>query len=157
MPQSGVRRPMVLLVALGLLFLATDIAAIEMVDKDLLFENEEWKAAYDAFTVDPDALEILQKKAGDTLRIDVYLGTWCSDSQEHVPVFIKIIEALDNPTVEVTYYNIERKESPDVKFYFEEFQIERLPTFVFYRDGEEIGRIVEHPRGTLLEHILKIM
>ncbi|MBN1998381.1 thioredoxin family protein [candidate division KSB1 bacterium] len=157
MKHLGLSQPILLLVALSLLYLVADVGAIETVDKELMFGNEEWKAVYDAYTIDPDALGILQKKVGEKLKIDVYLGTWCSDSRDHVPCFIKIIEALNNPNVEVSYFNVESKDEPDVKFYIEEYQIDRLPTFVFYRNGKEIGRVVERPQGTLMQHILKIL
>ena len=39
----------------------------------------------------------------------------------------------------------------------EGFNIIRVPTFIFYKNGEEIGRFVEYPRETVEEDILKIV
>jgi hypothetical protein len=36
-------------------------------------------------------------------------------------------------------------------------RIERVPTFIVYGDGREIGRIVETPEGSLEEHLVKIL
>lgn len=35
--------------------------------------------------------------------------------------------------------------------------IERVPTFIVYADGRELGRIVETPEGSLEEHLVKIL
>ena len=35
--------------------------------------------------------------------------------------------------------------------------IERVPTFIFYKKGKEIGRFVEYPRESVEADILKIV
>jgi thioredoxin-related protein len=37
------------------------------------------------------------------------------------------------------------------------FDIKKVPTFIFYKKGEEIGRYVEYARETLEEDVLKIV
>jgi len=39
----------------------------------------------------------------------------------------------------------------------EELKVERVPTFIFYRAGTEIGRIVENPTRGILEDFLAIV
>jgi tetratricopeptide (TPR) repeat protein len=39
----------------------------------------------------------------------------------------------------------------------EGFNIHRVPTFIFYKDGKEINRIVEHPVNTFEDDILQIV
>ena len=39
----------------------------------------------------------------------------------------------------------------------EGYTIEHTPTFIFYKDGKEIGRYVEHARETIEKDILKIL
>ena len=38
-----------------------------------------------------------------------------------------------------------------------ELKIKRVPTFIFYKEGKEIGRIIESPNETLEKDFLKIV
>jgi len=128
------------------------------IDKnEMLATGQEWKDNYMNYQVDESLLETLKAKIGENLKIDVYLGTWCSDSLNNVPKFIKIIEALGADNLPVNYYNVNRKSGSDVKYYVEDLKVERVPTFIFYRDGKEIGRIIENPKNTLVEDFLEII
>jgi hypothetical protein len=139
-------------------FLSPLLTAVEKIDKNkILATGQEWKDNYMNYRVDDSLLETLKAKIGDDLKIDVYLGTWCSDSLNNVPKFIKIIEAAAAENLPVNYYNVERKPSKEVKYYVEELKVERVPTFIFYRDGKEIGRIIENPKNSLVEDFLEII
>jgi hypothetical protein len=35
--------------------------------------------------------------------------------------------------------------------------IEKVPTFIFYNDGKEIGRIIEEPKGDIGKSIVEIL
>jgi hypothetical protein len=52
---------------------------------------------------------------------------------------------------------VKRKPSKKVKYFVEELKVERVPTFIFYRDGKEIGRIIENPKTSLIEDFLEIV
>ena len=39
----------------------------------------------------------------------------------------------------------------------EGYAIRRIPTFIFYKEGEELGRYVEFPRESMEKDILKII
>lgn len=93
-------------------------------------------------------------------HIKIFLGTWCGDSKLEVPRFYKIIEAANFPEnqLEVIALNNTKeayKQSPS----HEEkgLNIHRVPTFIFYKNGKEINRIVEHPKETLERDILNIV
>jgi len=127
------------------------------IDKDnILKTGNEWMLSYDRYVPDLELLEALKGKMGHSLRIDVYLGLWCPDSLNHVPKFIKIMDRLETD-VPVNYYTVQRKASKDIKYFVEDLKVERVPTFIFYRDGKEIGRIVENPQNSLLEDFLEIV
>ncbi|WJJ97353.1 thioredoxin family protein [Algibacter luteus] len=95
------------------------------------------------------------KKLKDSLKeyeIKVFLGTWCGDSKKEVPRFYRIIEATKFPdsqlqVIAVNKTNEAYKQSPN----HEEagLNIHRVPTFIFYKNGKEVNRIVEHPKETL--------
>lgn len=129
----------------------------QMISKEqLLKTGEEWRDIYDEYEVDESLLETLNSKVDGALKIVVYLGTWCGDSRNNVPQFLKIIDTLDVQP-EVKYYDVERKPNPEVKYYVKELEVERVPTFIFYRKDKEIGRIIENPKNSLIEDFIEIV
>jgi hypothetical protein len=56
-----------------------------------------------------------------------------------VDLVLKLLDRLETG-VPVRYFDVPRKASRDVKFYVEEFNVEKVPTFIFYKDGKELGR-----------------
>lgn len=133
--------------------------AAEKIEKGkILTQEKEWQAVYDAFQPEDDFIETLKTRIGDNLKIDVYLAFWCGDSKDHVPPFLKILERVDEEgKVPVNFYTVKRKPTKETKYYVEELKVERVPTFIFYRDGKEIGRIVETPTNSLIEDFLEII
>jgi thiol-disulfide isomerase/thioredoxin len=114
-----------------------------------------FRARYDTVEVNVDLARMIgQLQTGvETL---VFFGPWCSDSKREVPHFIKIAEQAGMPTAAIRYYALDRtKESADGLT--ARHRIERVPTFIFFRDGKEIGRIVELPRSTLEGDIYEIL
>ena len=108
----------------------------------------------------PDS-QIIQNIKGkwDGVRILIVLGTWCPDSRREVPRFYRIAEETELSFSMIGLYGVDRKKmgtdaTPEV------YGIERVPTFIFLKDGKEIGRIVESPSarpGGLENDILEIL
>lgn len=81
-------------------------------------------------------------------KIIIVLGTWCSDSQQQVPRFYKLLDELQYATQFVTNICVDKnKEAGDLSL--DNLNIERVPTFIFYKDDKEIGRIIETPNESL--------
>lgn len=92
--------------------------------------------------------------------ITLFLGTWCGDSKQEVPKFYKVLEACNFPLDQLSVIAVSRKpnmykQSPQ----HEEagLNIHRVPTFIFYINGKEINRIVEHPIETFEQDIQNII
>jgi thiol-disulfide isomerase/thioredoxin len=92
--------------------------------------------------------------------ITLFMGTWCGDSKAEVPKLYKVLEACNFPMEQLTVIAVSRqadmyKQSPQ----HEEkgLNIHRVPTVIFYKNGKEINRIVEHPIATFEEDILNII
>lgn len=92
-------------------------------------------------------------------EIKAFFGTWCGDSKKYVPAFYKVLEESNFDIKNLHVYALDnregkRKQSPnhDEKG----LDIHRVPTFIFYKDGKEVNRIVEQPHVTLEEDMLKI-
>jgi len=130
-------------------------ASEEITQDKILAHSPAWQEKYDKYEPAADMLDALRQKMGPGLEIDVYLGLWCPDSRNNVPLFIKIMDRLGSGTP-VRYFDLPRKPSRDVKYYVEEFDVRRVPTFIFRRDSKEFGRIVENPKTGMLEDMLDI-
>lgn len=124
------------------------------------FEKEPFDAwfsgNYDGYEVNEEVIKEIKSKL-KRFRIEVFIGTWCEDSQLQYPHFIKILDAAKFPMRRLETYAVnENKKS----FYGEEEgkDIRFVPTFIFYRGGKEVARIVESPvSGSLEEDILMIV
>ncbi|BAO74878.1 thioredoxin family protein [Winogradskyella sp. PG-2] len=95
-----------------------------------------------------------------TYSITLFMGTWCGDSKKVVPRLYKVLEASNFPMNQLTVVAVSRqpgmyKQSPQ----HEEkgLNIHRVPTVIFYKNGTEVNRIVEHPVKTFEEDIQKII
>lgn len=130
---------------------------IEKIDENTILKTSEvWMENYENFDPQNELLERVKSRVGNNLKIDVYLGLWCPDSRNNVPKFLKIMDRLE-AGVPVDYYTVQRKPNRSVKYYVEDMKVEQVPTFVFFRDGKEIGRIIENPKKSLLADFLEII
>ncbi len=103
------------------------------------------------------------KQLKDSLNqyeIKAFLGTWCGDSKKEVPRFYKVLEAAKFSENQLHVIAVNRtkeayKQSPNGEE--KGLNIHRVPTFIFYKNGKEVNRIVEHPKETLERDILNIV
>lgn len=105
----------------------------------------------------PDEQTISEiKKYIDGVTIKAFMGTWCGDSKRETPQLYKILEltGFDESNLEMITMNRSKKTPEKLE---EGLDIFRVPTFIFYRNNEEIGRYVEYPQESLEEDILKIL
>jgi hypothetical protein len=95
--------------------------------------------------------QLKSKKEG--IDILIVLGTWCSDSQEQVPKFFKILDKIhfDKKNLELICVDRDKK-AGDVETGI--YNIQKIPTFIIYKKGREIGRIVESPYTSLEKDLL---
>lgn len=90
------------------------------------------------------------------VKIKAVMGTWCGDSRRETPVFYKLLDATDFNYKNLSMIAVDRTKSvPDQEE--EELNIERVPTFIFFKNGIEINRFVEYPRETLEKDFLNIL
>jgi hypothetical protein len=156
--ESSMKIPRVLAAGLLLVsfFCMADVPVNEISREKVLSAGPEWLANYETHKPDPVQIEALRSKLGEKLRVDIYLGLWCSDSKNNVPPFIKIIDTAGIP-IPVRFFNVQRKPVKAIRFFSDQFQVERVPTFIFYRGESEIGRIVENPKTSLIEDMIAML
>jgi len=110
---------------------------------------------YFSYSPDKSTIEALEKSLNG-VRVKAFMGTWCHDSQREVPRLYKILESsgFDLSNLDLVSLNLDKKTSNGLE---EGLNIQRTPTFIFIKHGVEIGRIVETPRNSLENDILKIV
>jgi cyclophilin family peptidyl-prolyl cis-trans isomerase/HEAT repeat protein len=119
----------------------------------MLTRLPEYTQRHDAYAPDITVLEMMKSyvKAGD--RVEVYMGTWCSDSQREVPKFLRILDDLkSNFGVElpVSYVAVDRAKHEPSNLLTGK-SVDKVATFIYYRGEQELGRIVEKPQSPQFE------
>jgi len=112
-----------------------------------LFPNTKYN--YTNYSVNEKLIKtILNKEEG--INIKVVFGPWCGDSKRNVPIFQKIIDTSGFDKSKIEYIAVDRNKqggSYDVSG----LDIKRVPTFIFYKNNKEIGRIIESPKFGSIE------
>ena len=111
--------------------------------------------AYAAFTLEQSKIDAMKPLLED-VRILVFMGTWCEDSHRELPKFVKILKATNYPIEEVDVVAMTREKTTPQE-YEEGLNITNIPTFIFFKDGEELGRIVEFPIEDLESDMVTIL
>lgn len=117
--------------------------------------NNWFTPNYNDYNTDKEIINKL-KPLLKKVTIKAFMGTWCGDSKEQTPIFYKILDEANFDYNNLKMVTVNRsKETPNNLQ--EGLNIERVPTFIFYKVGKEIGRFVEYPRETVEADILKIV
>ncbi len=110
---------------------------------------------HDSYQPDPKILASIDSLGLGKLKIKIIFGTWCGDTRRELPRFLKLMESL-NYQRKIEMWAVDRnKQAPGISI--ADLDIQRVPTFIFYRKGKEIGRIVESPSLSLEKDLLKIL
>ncbi len=126
----------------------------------LASENYTWFTEnYDAYSPNSVAIDSLERHL-DKYTITAFMGTWCGDSKREVPRFYKVLDEANFPLDRLTFVAVSRdretyKQSPGGEH--EALNIHRVPTFIVYKNGREVNRIVESPVTSLEEDLVKIV
>jgi thiol-disulfide isomerase/thioredoxin len=119
--------------------------------------HSEWFIkGYDSYNPDNDVINQLNAIPKDILTIKIVLGTWCPDSRREVPRFMRIIDLWQYPAEKITFIGVDNAKLSPVGEY-ESLNIERVPTFIIYKNNIEAGRIIENPKTSLEQDIVNIL
>jgi len=108
-----------------------------------------------AYTPDMTVVEEI-KPLLKSCYIKVFMGTWCEDSQREVPALMKLLNLteFDQSQLEIIAMTHD-KDTPEN--YEADYEIEFIPTIMFFKDGAELNRIVEYTQETMEQDLLKIL
>jgi len=82
--------------------------------------------------------------------IDVVFGTWCPHCKVLVPKFMKALDEAGNTRIRVNYTGVPKNFGTYPPAMAR--RVTGIPTFIFYRNGVEFGRIPGEPTKGTIEH-----
>lgn len=123
--------------------------------EDILENFPDWQEKAASYFPKAECIEKL-KSINYEIKIEIFLGTWCPDSREHVSSYFKIMQIADNPLLVTSYIGIP-KEKEAREPYIQGKDIVKVPTFIVFINDEEIGRIIEHPKKSVEEDLVDII
>ena len=122
------------------------------------FENGNYawyQSNKDNYEVNHDVVAEFAKDLKD-YKIEIFMGTWCGDSKRETPNFFEILDAANFPEDQITMYAVDTNKNTPSGIESEK-DVRYVPTFIFYKGGKEVGRIVESPMNSLEEDIRDIV
>jgi thiol-disulfide isomerase/thioredoxin len=111
---------------------------------------------YDDYQLSQEAMKSLSETGKDGLTIKIVMGTWCPDSRREVPRFIKVLDTWNFPAGSITFIGVDNGKLSPIGGY-EALEIQRVPTFIIYKNNLEAGRIIENPVTSLEQDMLNIL
>ena len=122
---------------------------------------QQWfKPNYKVYNPADDLIAKLSVLKDGFDSVTLFMGTWCKDSRREVPRFYKLLDELKFDRRKIKLVTVDRtfqnyKQSPGREEVGQ--NIHRVPTFIFHKNAEEIGRIVESPKESLEKDMLAIL
>lgn len=117
--------------------------------------NEWYIPIYEETILEEERLTYLSTLIKD-VEILCYIGTWCDDTQIELPNLIKILNHINFDESKLKLVGVDEEyQAPDGSN--EDWNIERVPTFIFLKDNQELGRFQEFPDVSLVEDMIKIL
>ena len=103
---------------------------------------------YSSYEPDPAIIDELKRTDVSDYTITIVLGTWCPDSRREVPRFMKIIDLWGFPDEKIRFIGVDINKVAPLADY-DVLGIVRVPTFIFFKNNSEVGRIIEVPVTSL--------
>lgn len=110
---------------------------------------------YQSYQPEKEALKTIQENIND-YEIKMFMGTWCGDSQRDVPKFYKLLDLtnFDRENLDVRAVREDKTLPNDGQ---KEYDVKYVPTIIFFKNGQEVGRFVEYPQEEFEDDIAKIV
>lgn len=92
----------------------------------------------------------------ESIDIKIFFGTWCHDSKREIPAFIKTMELVENPKLNIEYIGVSRKKT-ELEGITDIYDLQYTPTFLIFSAEKEIGRIVEESTESIEQDLVRIL
>lgn len=114
-----------------------------------------FNSGYDEYSPSEEAMDVIKKNISE-YEIVGFMGTWCPDSRREVPHFFKILDQAGYDLSKLTMVGVTRNKTTPENLE-EGYDMQRVPTFIFMKDGKEVNRYVEYPRASIEADIAEIV
>jgi hypothetical protein len=115
-----------------------------------------YNTGYEDYQINSGPVNNLLDISKENISMKIIMGTWCPDSRREVPRMMRILEIWGMPMSKVTFIGVDRKKNATVKDY-SSLNIEKVPTFIIYKNNIEAGRIIETPKTSLEQDMVNIL
>lgn len=102
-----------------------------------------------AYTPYKEALQAY-KTNKDSINFLVFGGTWCDDTRFILPKFFMFTEAAGISPDRITLVGVDRNKKT-IQHLSEIFNITNVPTIIVFKNGKEMGRVVEYGHSGLFD------
>lgn len=110
---------------------------------------------YKTYIVDTNSLKNIKRRKLKDLKILVFMGTWCHDSNREIPRLIRVCEELGiYDQLELYGVDVNKKSRFERE---KDYDIRKTPTIILLKDGNEIARILEKPEISFEQDFEKIL
>ena len=99
--MMSIKREIILLLILSIFFCCSREIKYGIVDRDFILSLSKFNEVYKLSKIDENKAKAI-KGLMFGINIEVIFGDWCSDSIEHVPLLLKI---LDKILIKIKYLN----------------------------------------------------
>lgn len=99
-------------------------------------ENRKYGSA------DAGAVKIFTERK-EKFTLLVFIGTWCHDSQNLLPVLYRLTDKSGFPGSRIKIVGVDRNKTAPNNWH-EVWKITNVPTFIVLQNGKEAGRVVEY-------------
>lgn len=90
--------------------------------------------------------EFQEAISADTLTVIDFYAQWCGPCKAIAPY----LETLADTTPAVAFYKVDVDDAPEIA---QHEKVRAMPTFGFYRRGEQLGVVIGANKGALLEQL----
>ena len=150
--NRGINFFAVLMLSLNVIAAPESVQHLGGISKQTLFlEHPSFEESFNQYEV----REVAEKIPTD-VSVLIFFGTWCHDSQREVPRMLKILEAVGLPEDHIKMVTLDFSKT-DPGGLAVANGVEFTPTFIFFREQEEVGRIIEKPATTLEEAMVELL
>jgi thiol-disulfide isomerase/thioredoxin len=121
---------------------------IERIDLSKEPHSRWYDSAYKAYQPEKKMIETIRKVNTNDITIEAFFGSWCGDSKREMPRMLKVFDLSGIAPSQVLLIAVGDgdslyKQSPGHQE--KSKGIFRVPTFIIYKKGKEIGRVNEFP------------
>lgn len=141
-------------------FMEDDIKILKGVINRSLIENDTafawFKNNMKYGQTDAKAVEAF-KQNSSKFTIVAFIGTWCRSTHNLLPGFYRLIDKSGYPESQITLIGTNQAKTT-VQNLHTQYKIKFVPTFIVFKNGKEIGRVVEYGKyGTVDKELGEIV